>query len=100
MQDFQERASKLKGTAEKVLQPPLLHILDNSTESKEVGSYDYKKHGVSVLNLMEPYLLISDPAIAAEMMTTKNNVINKPTNFENAIKNFFGKSFLFSPTDD
>ena len=50
--------------------PPWL--LDQSTESKAQGSYDYTSHQITALNIGEPHLFVTDPEIIQEMMVSKN----------------------------
>ena len=45
-------------------------------------------------------LFIADPAAVQDMIVTKNAQIDKTGEFEAAFLNIFGRSFLFSKTDD
>ena len=63
-------------------------------------SFDYGKNTIQLLNIFEPILVISDPVVIQEMMVTKNAQIDKRDSTEMTFKNLFGKSFLFSPSDD
>ena len=82
------------------MKPPLSWLFDQSTDSKAPNSFDYSRHEVSVLNLMEPYLLVSDPVIVQEMMTSKNALVDKTGIYEMIFKNFFGRFFLYTKSDE
>ena len=63
-------------------------------------SFDYAKNPIQAVNFTDIYLQVNDPDIVQEMYTTKNAQIDKTGVHEGVTKNFFGKSFLFSKTDD
>ena len=95
--DQEKQRSKTNGNP---MKPPLSWLFDQSTDSKAPNSFDYSRHEVSVLNLMEPYLLVSDPAIVQEMMTSKNGLVDKTGIYEMIFKNFFGRFFLYTKSDE
>ena len=83
-----------------VLPMQLVWMMDQSTESKKIGSFDYTKNENVIINTGGVQLLISDPNIVQEMMVNKNAQLDKTGQFIGIFKNFFGNSFLFSKSDD
>ena len=74
--------------------------LDATTESKAEDSFDYTNNKVSILNLAQPILLVSDPDIVQEMMVSKNNLIDKSGSYAQSWKNLLGNAILFSQGDE
>ena len=85
-----DQITKLWGTDQPAIKHPIQWTLDQLTESKAPYSFDYTKHQVQVLNLINPLVCVSDPEIVKDMFVTKNSQMDKPTDFFYALSSFAG----------
>ena len=81
--------------------PPILWILDQLEDSRATESYDAGKHSNVVTNLGGTVnILVGDPELVQEILVTKNAAVDKTNQFEGVFSKLFGKSFLFSETNE
>ena len=51
-------------------------------------------------NMCGVFLYITDAEIVKELMTTKNQSVDKDKDYQNVARDLFGNTFLFSPADE
>ena len=74
--------------------------LDQLDSTGKEDSYEPHKHPVVLFNFVgQVQIIISDPNIVRDMFLTKNQLIDKTDMLRVMFQNFYGDSFLFSPTD-
>ena len=77
----------------------LFNQMQQSIDGKQ--QYDAKDHPNLLVNMFGRInLFIADPAAVQDMIVTKNAQIDKTPEFEAAFFNIFGRSFLFSKTNE
>lgn len=83
------------------MQTLFTYLMDQSTESKAVNSFDCGEHpNVLVKTGLDISLLTADPSIIQDMLVTKNALIDKTGIFEGIFKNFYLNAFVFSKNDE
>ena len=79
----------------------LTWLADQHDESRAYGSHDAGKIPNLIFNLGgDINLFVADPEIVQDILVTKNSIVDKTGVFEDVFSDFFGKSFIFSKTDD
>mmetsp|Transcript_39650 Transcript_39650/g.51963 ORF Transcript_39650/g.51963 Transcript_39650/m.51963 type:complete len:209 (+) Transcript_39650:166-792(+) len=97
---FIREQQRLRDAGGEPIKPLFSWLLDRTTGSQLQNSFDYSKNEVTVVDLLQPYLLVSDPKIVQDMMISKNGQIDKTGDYEGLFRNFFGRFFLYTKSDE
>ena len=92
-------AKAVKGTNKPAIAPAIVHLFDQFTESKARDSFVWDNM-VSCSNVLQPYILVSDPEVVKDLLMTKNSKTDRPYVTLGTLANIFGHSLLFLPTNE
>lgn len=98
---FNKDKQHAQQTNGEIVQTLFTYLMDQSTESKAVNSFDCGEHpNVLVKTGNDISLITADPNIIQDMLVTKNALIDKTGIFEGIFKNFYLNAFVFAKNDE